>query len=234
MNVNPGLKLDVLDNDTIAVGNVPESLDGWSVEAVFSNANGSATTSPAKITVEKLPQGFAAVAEKYRNAYASGVTEQAAYISGYSEMASYSAHVGYALMDLDGNGAQEMIIAGTGSDNNAGNIIYEICTLYGDQPLTLCLSSARDRYYLLNNGSILNEGSSGAAYSNFNVLLVRGTDLVPAQTLRSDLDENAQAVWYYYEANSMAAEEPIPAEQASMIINTLESMETVPTLTRIA
>lgn len=233
MNVNPGLRLDALDNDTIAVANVPESLDGWSVEAVFSNAAGSVTTNPAKITVEKLAPGYAAIVEKYRNAYASGVTAEAAFVSGYSEIASYSAHVGYALIDLDGNGAQELIIAGTGSDNNSGNIIYEVCTLSGDQPITLCISSARDRYYLLGNGSILNEGSSGAAYSSFNVMLVRGTELVTAQSLRSDLDDNAQAVWYYFEVSSMQTEEQIPQDQAAIIINTLEAQEYIPQLTRI-
>ncbi len=234
MNVNQGLKLEVLENDTIAVSNVPESLNGWSVEAVFSNAGGSVTTAPAMIVVEAVPRAYEPVVEKYRNAYASGITEQAAYISGYSEMAGYSQHAGYTLIDLDGNGVEELIIAAAGAGNNSGNIIYEICTLYGDQVITLCMSRARDRYYLMNNGAVFNEGSSGAAYSNFNVMLVRGTDLVCAQSLRSDLNDNAEAVWYYYEAGSMDGEEPISADQAAVIINTLESQCYVPPLTQIA
>jgi len=234
MSANPGLKLDVLENDTIAVSNVPDTLDGWSVEAVFSNAGGSVTTNGAKITVEKLVPGYSTVVEKYRNAYASGVTQQAAYVSGYSEMAAYSAHVGYALMDMDGNGAQELIIAGTGSDNNSGNIVYELCTLSGDQPITLCISSERDRYYLGSNNTVINEGSSGAAYSTFNVMKVNGTNLVTVMSLRSDLNDNAEAVWYYYEAGVVDTETPISADQATVIINTLESQKYLPALTRIA
>lgn len=233
MNVNPGLKLEVLENDTIAVSNVPASLNGWSVEAVFSNAGGSVTTAPAMISVEALPAAYAAVVEKYRNAYASGISEQGAYITGYSEMAAYSQHVGYTLIDLDGNGAKELIIAATGAGNNSGNIIYEICTLSADQAVTLCISQARSRYYLCNNGTILNEGSSGAAYSNYNTYTVSGVNLFPAISLRSDLDENAQAVWYYYEAGTMAGEEPITADHAAVIIGTLESQIYVPQLTQI-
>lgn len=234
MAANPGLKLEDLQNDTIAVSNVPESLDGWSVVGVFSNASGSVTTSPAKITVQKLASGYAQVVEKYRNAYASGVNEQAAYVSGYSEMAAYSAHVGYALIDLDGNGVQEIIVAGTGSGNNNGNIIFEICTLVNDQPVNICMSSARNRYYLRTDGTVLNEGSSGAAYSNYDVLSVSGSMLLTNMTLRSDLDENAAAVWYYFESGSMTAKSVIPAEQATVIIGTLESQIYMPQLTRIA
>ena len=233
MNANPGLKLEVLDNDTIAVSNVPASLNGWSVEAVFSNAGGSVTTAPAEIRVEALPAAYAAVVEKYRNAYASGISEQGAYITGYSEMAAYSQHVGYTLIDLDGNGAKELIIAGTGSGNSSDNVIYEICTLSADQALTLCQSRSRSRYYLCNNGTVLNEGSSGAAYSNLIVMTVSGTNLLTAISLRSDLDENGQPVWYYYEASTMAGEEPVNIDQADIIINTLRSQVYVPQLTQI-
>ena len=149
-------------------------------------------------------------------------------------MAAYSAHVGYALIDLDGNGVQEIIVAGTGSGNNNGNIVFEICTLVNDQPVNICMSSARNRYYLRTDGTVLNEGSSGAAYSNYDVLSVSGSMLLTNMTLRSDLDANAAAVWYYFESGSMTAESVIPAEQATVIIGTLESQIYMPQLTRIA
>ena len=233
MAVNPGLRLEVLENDTIAVSNVPAGLNGWSVEAVFSNASGSVTTAPAMIQVEAIDPAYAAVVEKYRNAYASGITEQGAYVAGYSEMAGYSQHVGYTLIDLDGNGVKELIIAGTGTGNSSDNVIYEICTLSGGQALTLCMSRARSRYYLCGNGTVLNEGSSGAAYSEWNVMTVSGTNLLTAISLRSDLDENGLPIWYYYEASTMASEEPTGPDQANIIINALRSQVYVPQLTQI-
>lgn len=233
ISANPGLRLDLLENDTLAVSNAPASLNGWSVEAVFSNANGSVTTAPAMIVVEAVPQVYEPVVEKYRNAYISGITEQAAYISGYSEMAGYSQHVGYTLIDLDGNGVKELIIAAAGTGNSSENVIYEICTVYGDQAVTLCMSRARSRYYLCNNGTVLNEGSSGAAYSSYNVMTVSGANLLTAISLRSDVDENGQSVWYYYEASTMSGEEPVNADQATVIINTLNSQIYVPQLTQI-
>ena len=233
MNVNPGHRLEVLENATIAVRNSPASLNGWSVEAVFSNAGGSVTTAPAMIAVEALDPAYAAVVEKYRNAYASGITEQAAYVSGYSEMAGYSQHVGYTLIDLDGNGVKELIIAATGTGDSSNRVIYEICTIADHQAITLCMSRARSRYYLCTNSTILNEGSSGAAYSDFNVMLPSGTNLLTAINLRSDLDENGQPVWYYYEASYMTAEESIPADQAFAIIDNLKSQIFVPPLTQI-
>lgn len=233
MTANPGLKLEVLQGDTIAVSNVPASFDGWSAEAVFSNASGSVTTSAAKITVNKLSSAYSQVVEKYKNAYTSGITEQGAYVSGYSPMAGYSAHVGYALIDIDGNGVQEIIIAGTGSDNNSGNVIYEICTISDNLPITLFLSESRNRYYLRTDGTVLAEGSSGAAYSNYEVLTVSGTNHYTSMTLRSDLDENGAAVWYFFETGSMTEEAAVPEEQAIGIIQSFESTIYVPQLTRI-
>lgn len=42
-------------------------------------------------------------------------------------------------------------------------------TLHDDKPVLLIEGWARNRYYLLNDGTIYNEGSSGAAYTSFGI-----------------------------------------------------------------
>ena len=55
MEANPGLSLEVLEGDTIAVSNIPLSFDGWGIQARFDGVGESnyAVTDPAWITVTK-------------------------------------------------------------------------------------------------------------------------------------------------------------------------------------
>ena len=78
------------------------------------------------------------------------------------------AGIGYTLYDVDGNGIEELIIADTGPEgwNNRILLMY---TLHDDKPVLLLEGWARNRYYLLNDGTIYNEGSSGAAYTSFGI-----------------------------------------------------------------
>ena len=55
MEANPGLSLEALEGDTIAVSNIPLSFDGWGIQARFDGSGDSnyAVTDPARITVTK-------------------------------------------------------------------------------------------------------------------------------------------------------------------------------------
>ena len=76
--------------------------------------------------------------------------------------------IGYTYYDVDDNGIEELIIADTGPEgwNNRILLMY---TLYDDKPVLIIDGWARNRYYLLNDGTIYNEGSSGAAYTDFGI-----------------------------------------------------------------
>lgn len=76
------------------------------------------------------------------------------------------ARIGYTYYDVDGNGIEELIIADTG-EGGWNNRIILMYTLYDDKPVLLIDGWTRNRYYLLNDGTIYNEGSSGAAYTDF-------------------------------------------------------------------
>ena len=51
MEKHPGLELQELELDTLGVYNVPLSVDGWGVQAVFDGAGGTAMTEPAYLYV---------------------------------------------------------------------------------------------------------------------------------------------------------------------------------------
>lgn len=79
------------------------------------------------------------------------------------------AGIGYTFYDVDGNGTKELIIADI-ADGDGGpwdNRILLMYSLDDDKPVLLVDGWARNRYYLLNDGTIYNEGSGGAAYTIF-------------------------------------------------------------------
>ncbi|MGM9604046.1 MAG: hypothetical protein ACI3XG_03190 [Faecousia sp.] len=76
--------------------------------------------------------------------------------------------VGYTLRDLSGDGIPELIIAKVDSQEETisyGKQILAIYTCIQDSPRLVLEGWERNRYYLLPDGSILNQGSGGAAYS---------------------------------------------------------------------
>ncbi|MBR6352851.1 MAG: hypothetical protein IKS25_01900, partial [Oscillospiraceae bacterium] len=178
MAAHPGLQLEALPQDTIAVSNVPLSVNGWGVVARFDGDGGSLYTEPAYLYVGDFVTAYGSVIEKYRAAYANTDRNPGyAFENGISEFIVYSEHVGYALKDLDKDGTPELIIAGIGNDEFADKIVFDLYTLSNGWPVQLACSQARDRYSLRSDSLLINEGSSGAAYSNVFLFAVKGGGL---------------------------------------------------------
>lgn len=74
--------------------------------------------------------------------------------------------VGYTLYDVDGNGIEELIIADK-RENIYDNRILLMYTLHNGKPVLLIDGWMRYRFYLLDDNTVYNEGSSGAAYTIF-------------------------------------------------------------------
>lgn len=233
MAANPGLKLADIGGDTLELSNVPVSMNGWSAQAVFSNAQYQAATNPATIYVGDFVSAYGSVIDKYRRAYSAGVEITAGVAETYdiSEMTGYSNHVGYAMKDLDKDGIPELIIAGTGTGNHSENIIYEIDTLINNVPRRLCLSRARDRYYLRTDSTVLNEASGGAAFSYNYILRFKNGVLSQQEALRSDIDEKNVAIWFL---TRYGAEKQISDGEARSLIKSYESAIYLPYFTQIA
>ena len=178
MGLHPGLGLDASQGDTVALEHVPLSLNGWSARARFDGPGGSTTSQSALITVTKSEGAYDPVIEKYRQAMShkdQGSSVSAQY--DVSEMILYASHVGYATLDLDGDGTQELIVAGIGYDIPDEPCLFEIFTLDGTAPVSVARSWARSRLFLMQDNKIYNEGSSGAASSNFSVMQFSGGQL---------------------------------------------------------
>ena len=178
MSLHPGLLLDAGQVDTVALENVPLSLNGWSARARFDGPGGSVTTQAALITVNKSEGAYDRVIEAYRTAMAhkgEGYSISAQY--DVSEMIFYASHVGYVRKDLDGDGTEELLVAGIGYDIPEEPCLFEIFTLVDGNPVSVGRSWTRSRLFLMQDNKIYNEGSSGAANNNFSVMQFSGSQL---------------------------------------------------------
>ena len=240
---NPGLGLQALEGDTLAVTNAPLSLNGWGVQARFDAADGYALTEPAYLFVGDFITAYGEVIGKYRTAYESGSSQNPSYAwdNGISEIIGYSSGVGYALKDLDKNGIPELIIAGRGTDDFSGGMVYDLYTLVNGTPVQLAISQARNRYYLRSDNSVVNEGSGGAAYSIFQRLRLNGDRLEAEELLFTWPETDASGkdtAGYYYRAGGG---EPSPDEKSVKLseaefVNRVTQMEGrffIPQLTKI-
>ena len=208
MAMNPGLNLQALEGDTIAVSNAPTSINGWGVQATFYGPGGSVSTSPAYIYVGDFLTAYFNVIEKYRvakqiNIRGAGDADQ----YEVSEWIVYYDHVGYALKDLDKNGIPELLIAGIGPKYEDNHVLFEVYTLENNYPIQLLISWARSRKYLTYDNRIYEEGSSGAAYTNMDFYKVNGAFLVfdEAYTtyILNDYENAGRALYHFSTANKV-------------------------------
>ena len=239
MAMNPWLNLQALEDDTIAVSNVPQSVNGWGVQATFYNQYGSVSTSPAYIYVGDFINAYSSIIEKYR--YAVNLpawNSQTASELELSECINYSEKVGYALKDLDKNDIPELIIAGI-NYHYEEPLVYDLYTLANNQPVRLCVTWARSRNYLLRDNRIMNEGSNGAASSGFILKKVNGakleflegywssnsTDMSGATMYHTTVEDNGYFDIYDY---------TMPSPQGFAIGEQLRNSAWMPQLTLIA
>ena len=170
MDQNPGLQLQALEGDTLAVSNVPQSFNGWAVYAVFANGDAYATTDPAYIYVGDYVTAYSAVINGYRN-LTNGISDYTGLVQE-TDLDTTGVRFGYRFKDLNADGVPEIIVAAYNSGTcDKGDIIYSVYTLSNGYPKEVFHSWARNRYYYMG-GSFLNEGSSGAAYSDTYILRV--------------------------------------------------------------
>lgn len=175
MTLNPGLTLDISQEDTVELSNVPLSFNGWAAQARFDGPGGSVTSAAARIAVAQSQGAYDAVIEKYRTAMEhKSEGDSVPYQYDVSEMILYADHVGYALMDLDGDGTDELLIAGIGYLVPDDLYLFEIFTLQGGAPVSVSRSTVRARLYLMTDGKLFLEGSSGAANDCYSVMQYSG------------------------------------------------------------
>ena len=216
MQRHPGLSLQALEGDTLAVGNVPISLNGWGVQAMFDGEGNVALTEPAYLYAGEFVSAYSQIIDAYRTAYSTGRSQDSEYLwgQGLSEMTAYSSGVGYALKDLDKNGVPELIIAGMGTDDFSDRMVYDLYTLVNGVPVNLATSSARMRYYVRTDNTLLNEGSGGASHSYITRERVNGSTLEEIEMVFTDYDEASNATVFYFQQGHS---DSLPSEKSVSI-----------------
>ncbi len=134
-----------------------------------------------------------------------------------ANLTEYGVDFGYALMDLDGNGNQELLITD-------GSIVYNVYTLT-DEGVSLVLTGwERSSYRLCNDNILYQQGSGGAAlsYDTF-YRLVNGV-LVVDDAVIFDADTDPESPWFR-SADGETPTDPISEDQAQAIINSYTPVE---------
>lgn len=133
--------------------------------------------------------------------------------------------IGYTLYDVDGNGIEELIIADTG-EGVWDNRIMLMYTLHDGKPVLLIDGWARNSYYLLNDNTIFNEGSGGAAYTVFATYRMAedGIDLDLIDYYYSGYYGDSEWGWFHNTTGEMTEDESeiIEFEDEDTFINMMD------------
>lgn len=106
--------------------------------------------------------------------------------------------LGYSLIDLDGNGVEELIVTN-------GNVIYDLFTLLKDGSLFHLLSGAdRGEYTLCENNYIAYVGFDSADWTRYYFYRVKGASLVLEQALEYNTHQGPDNPWFRSEGDNLA------------------------------
>lgn len=147
--------------------------------------------------------------------------------------------ISYCFYDINEDDVTELIIAETPDEESAQMRILDIYTIEDGSAVNLVSGYVRNRYYLLDDNTLLNSGSGGAAYS-FNELLVfqAGTNKLVSQGLFFSYpkDEDMRECGYYYSEDGIYDVEvatEITAEEYGVFYDELQSRMVMLELTLI-
>ncbi len=105
--------------------------------------------------------------------------------------------VGYIYMDVNYDGIEELLV-GEIAEGEWKGIIYDIYTMVDRAPAHVLSGTARNRYYALEGGMLMNEYSGGALNSGFTTCDIEPntTNLMPQVKLKYDGEEDAEQPWF--------------------------------------
>lgn len=230
MSMHPGLVLEVLPEDTLGLRDIPASFDGWSARARFDGPGGTAVTERAKITIR---DPYDQIIEKYRKAWKDG----AHYMDlGISELVVYADRIGYTTVDLDGNGVKELVIISFGEYFDSA--LCEVYTKQDGEAVEVVQSWARGRFYLLTDGRLYVEGSSGAVFQSYEIVTLSGTTYDFVERLYTSDEDNGLETpiphYYHYYSDRSQQDVPIGYDDAVAMIEEWRSQIWIPELTYIS
>ena len=134
-------------------------------ETVFNNSSDSAVSNTKPIGMPTLPIEYDVIINNIINAYPwnydekNMVPENPELSDMYCRNSTLS-EVGFALIDLDGNGQKELLIS-----DPSKPFVYDLYTVSNGQVIHLFGSHERNAYYVYENGYIENQWLGSAATS---------------------------------------------------------------------
>ena len=115
------------------------------------------------------------------------------YLAGYYSDIN---KLGYCLLDVDSDGTDELFI-GTTEDEGYEGMFFDMYTLTEGKAELVATSGERDRYYLCEDNTIANEGSSSAFLSVNYYYEYKSGKLNLQDGIVYDEEINLQNPWFY-------------------------------------
>ena len=115
------------------------------------------------------------------------------YLAGYYSDIN---KLGYCLLDVDSDGTDELFI-GTTEDEGYEGMFFDMYTLTDGKAELVTTSGERDRYYLCEDNTIANEGSSSAFLSVNYYYDYKSGKLNLQDGIVYDEEINLQNPWFY-------------------------------------
>ena len=168
------LTTDVLAAD--ASLSYKDFLEQTKTEVRVSSDPVSAETLSAYAPVFDVYRGFLAADAESRIAITAGYQDTAIGEASVDWLARYDGQLGYLFTDVNRDGIPELLISSTGSAFY-DTVIYDLYTLVDGRPHKVLESGERDRYRLQPDGTISNDGSSGATSSSTTLYRFNGVGL---------------------------------------------------------
>ena len=237
--MNGGLIISYQGEDTVALNNIPLSMDGWMVRAVFEGEGGPLTGKAAGITVIDYENPYSTIIMRYSKAFRFGVpSDEYCRTNGISERAAECYSVGYALYDIDENGTDELFIAAydTAQTGYKRNMIFELYTVADNEPYRIYRSKTGSELYLIDEGRLLSVSSSPGVESHGIYHLADDFLIYEEVYIEEAAPENTgQTIWRHRIDNSIgySDDKPLSAAEAFEAIDRLHGLICLPYLTQI-
>ena len=166
------------------------------VESVTVPQQSEASPEPA---AENSADPYEAVLELYYTALTEGWSGEKLFNSDVNFLCSYCTegnpldNVGYAAMDVDGDGVDELLIGSLTDDDYLRDVIFDMYTVKDGQCVQVFASQERQRYYMSADGGFMTDWANSASDYGLYALSYSGgqlTELGPVdapQYIRAEL-----------------------------------------------
>lgn len=166
---------------------------------------------------------YTLVLEKYKTAIIEHWDPGKCLENGLSLMVGYYGdfitELGYAVMDIDANGIDELVITN-------GTNVYDMYTMVeeeGTVPLRLIDATERNEYFLTKNGRIYNMGSGGAMIKCHLFYELSQQELILREGYLMDAQLDSQNPWFYYDGIEIG--DPCPTPEADAVMDSIRILD---------